>query len=321
MEYTTLGDSGLRISKICLGTMNFGNVTDGKTAEALLSREEAAAVVQKALELGINFFETSCYYNDTVSATYLGEALQKYADRDKVVLAVKIFAKDAGLSRKEIFRQVNQSLKLLRTGYLDHVIIQGWDDKIPIEETMEALHDLIKTKQIRTIGASAMRAFQFLKAQEVARGHHWRRFVAMQSRYNLIYREAERELVELLKEEHVSMTPFTPLASGKLARICKDITVEYQKDFSLSKNYDISELSDNAIVLRVKELAEKYQVTMSQIALAWLFEKEQVAAPVVGAAQPEHLEEITNAIKVKLNQEDIHYLEELYIPHMLLDIC
>lgn len=321
MEYTTLGDSGLRISKICLGTMNFGNTINRENTRMLLSREEADAVVKKALELGINFFETSCYYNDTTSALYLGEALQKYTTRDKVVLAVKIFAKDAGLSRKEIFRQVNQSLKFLRTSYLDHVIIQGWDNTVPIEETMEALHDLIKTKQIKTIGASAMRAYQFLKAQEVARGHHWRRFVAMQSRYNLIYREAERELVELLKEEHVSMTPFTPLASGKLAKICKETKPEVQGISSSNKSYDIREMSDNAIVLRVKELAEKYQVTMSQIALAWLFEKDQVAAPVVGAAQPEHLEEITNAIKVKLNQDDIHYLEELYISHTLLDIC
>lgn len=321
MEYTTLGASGLRISKLCLGTMHPVKTTEAGEAVHFPTKEETDSVVKKALDLGINFFETSCHGENTLGAEYLGAALAKYTDRSRVILAVKIYAKDAGLSRKEIFRQVNLAMKLLRTHYLDHVIIQGWDASVPIEETMEALCDLIKTKQIKSIGAADMRAYQFLKAQEVARNHHWRRFVTMQSRYNLIYREAERELLGLLKEENVSMTPDTPLASGRLAELCREFPLEVQKHSFLNHGSDISRMSDYAIVLRVKEMAEKYQATMSQIALAWLFRKEQVAAPVVHAAVPEHLEEIAAAVNVKLTPADMQYLEELYIPHILLDVC
>lgn len=315
-----LGNSTLRISKICLGTMNFGKSFED-VEKNLLSLEEASVIVKKALDLGINFFETSSYYNNTTSATYLAEALRRYVDRERVILAVKIFSEDAGLSRKEIFRQVNQALKILRTSYIDLVIIQGWDPKTPIEETMGALHDLMKIKQIKYIGASTMRAYQFLKAQEVARSKHWHTFVTMQSRYNLVYREAERELVELLKEESVSMIPYTPLASGKLAKLCESDKLEFDSEWFLHRGYDVSEISDCSIIMRVKELAEKYQVTMSQIALAWLLGKEQVAAPVVGATRPEHLEEIINSIHVKMSEEDVRYLEEFYIPHILLDVC
>lgn len=321
MEYTTLGNSGLRISKICLSTMYFGKRNE-KT-KTLLSKAEADAVVKKALDAGITFFETSCQYQNTLGASDLGEALQKYSSREKVVLAVTIIAEDGGLSRKEIFRQVQQSMKLLRTNYLDHVIIQGWDGQTAMEETMEALYDLIKIKQIKSIGASTMRAYQFLKAQEIARSHHWRRFTAMWTRYNLIYREAERELVSLLKEENVSMFPYAPLVSKKVKKSAVDTTAKLLKTPVLKQNgaCNVSEASDHAILLRMKELAEKYGVTMAQISLAWLLQKEWVAAPVVEAASPEQVEEIAAALAVTLTKEDMQYLEELYIPHNLLDVC
>lgn len=321
MEYTTLGSSGLRISKICLSTMYFGKSTE-KT-KTLLSKDEVDAVVKKALETGITFFETSCQYQDTRGAAYLGEALQKYGARERVTLAVTIIAEDKGLSRKEIFHQVQQAMKLLRTNYLDHVIIQGWDEHTPMEETMEALYDLIKIKQIKSIGASTMRAYQFLKAQEIARSHHWRRFTAMWTRYNLIYREAERELVSLLKEEDVSMIPYAPLVSKKVRKTAADTAAKQGKLPAFKQNgcADISEASDHAILLRMKEMAEKYEVTMAQISLAWLKQKEQVIASVVEATSPAHVEELVNALKVTLNQEDMQYLEELYIPHNLLDVC
>ncbi len=312
MEYTKLGNTN--ISRICLGCMTFGD-SKGNPDSWLLNQEETNAMVKRALDLGINFFDTANMYNGGSSEIYLGNALKKYAKREDVVIATKVRFNEGGLSRNAILREVDMSLKKLQTTYIDLLIIHRWDYDTSIEETMETLNQVIEEGKVRYIGASAMYAYQFLKAQETARKHGWHTFVSMQNHYNLIYREEEREMVKLLLEEGVIMTPYSPLAGGRVARKWDAESNRSKNDQFAKRKYDFNRDLDYPIVLRVEELAKKYNISMAQISMAWLLSKQGVAAPIVGVTKIKHLEDAISSIDVKLTQEDIDYLEELYMAH------
>lgn len=328
MDYIKLGNSGLDVSKICLGCMGFGDPINGQHKWAI-GEEESRKVIKQALEMGINFFDTANIYSNGVSEEILGRAIKDFANRDEIVIATKVFFNSPkalsdekpepnalGLSRKAIMSSVEKSLKRLQTNYIDLYIIHRWDYNTPIEETMEALHDLVKAGKVRYIGASAMYAWQFQKAQFVAEKNGWTKFISMQNHYNLIYREDEREMIPLCKDQKVALTPYSPLAGGRLTRELDENSLRYATDEFSKKKYGEYEEYDKEIILRVKELAEKYNVEKSNIALAWLFSKN--ATPIIGATKISHLEAAVNALKVKLTDEDIAYLEEMYIPHKVI---
>lgn len=323
MQYTKLGQTGLDVSRICLGTMGFGKPTTGMFPWAV-GEEESIAVVKKALSSGINFFDTANIYSYGDSETILGKALQQFARREEVVVATKVFftrsdgPNQHGLSRKAIMTQIDHSLKRLKTDYIDLYIIHRWDYKTPIEETMEALHDLIKAGKVRYIGASAMYAWQFEKAQYIADSHGWNRFVSMQSHLNLIYREEEREMLPLCQDMNVSVTPYSPLASGRLTRSWEGNSKRWQTDTVAQGKYDENETQDMPIVRRIEDIARRHSVPMTQISLAWLLQKPQVAAPIVGATRPDHLDDAIAALDVKLTPDEVTYLEEPYRPHTVV---
>lgn len=320
MKYVKLGNSDLVVSRRCLGTLSFGDPTREGSEKWLLSQEETDAIVRRALELGINFFDTANYYNGGSSEEFLGSALAKYAKRDDVIVATKVFYNEGGLSRRAILREIDYSLQKLKMDHVDLLIIHRWDHRTPIEETMEALNDVIKAGKTRYIGASTMHAYQFLKAQETARHHGWQPFISMQNHYNMIYREDEREMVRLLKEENVPMTPYSPLAAGRLSRVgAGDSRRARTDDYSVGE-YDHNRDKDLPIILRVKELAEKHGVSMAQISLAWLTQKDMVAAPVVGVTKTRHLEDAVASVDITLDAEEMRYLDELYVPHQILDV-
>jgi len=323
MQYVRLGNSGLEVSRICLGCMSFGD-PDAWIHKWVLNEEESRKVIKRALELGINFFDTANVYSLGISEEILGRAIRDFAKRDEVVIATKVFFKmydgpnSEGLSRKAIMREVDNSLKRLGTDYIDLYIIHRWDYNTPIEETMEALHDVVKAGKVRYIGASAMYAWQFQKALYTAEKHGWTRFISMQNHYNLIYREDERELIPLCKDQNVSLTPYSPLAAGRLCRKWEADTLRYQTDQIAKRKYDSTYETDKTIVERVEEIAKNHGVSMAQIALAWLLHKEQVAAPIVGVTKISHLEDAVNALSVSLSEEEIAYLEEPYVPHKIV---
>ncbi|MBS4197027.1 aldo/keto reductase [Lederbergia citri] len=320
MEYVKLGNTGLDVSRICLGTMGFGDVNTG-FHPWVLDEENSRPVIKKALDLGINFFDTANVYSNGTSEEYLGRALKDYAKRDEIVLATKVRFRmhdgpnGEGLSRKAIMSEIDKSLKRLGTDYVDLYQIHRWDYNTPIEETMEALHDLVKAGKVRYIGASAMYAWQFLKALHVAEKNGWTRFVSMQNHYNLMYREEEREMMPLCKEEKIAVIPYSPLASGRLTRDVKNTTQRSETDRAQKAKYDATAEHDRLIIERVAELSEKRGVPRVQIALAWLLQKEPVTAPIVGATKISHLEDAVAALSVKLTAEEMAFLEEPYVPH------
>lgn len=327
MEYQKLGTTGLDVSRICLGTMGFGRPGSGSTGAFpwAIDKDKSEAVVKKALDLGINFFDTANIYSHGDSEEFLGNALKNNAKRDEIAVATKVFfspsdkPNQSGLSRKAILYQINQSLSRLDMDYVDLYIIHRWDYNTPIEETMEALHDVVKSGKARYICASAMYSWQFEKAQAVAREHNWTEFVSMQNHLNLLYREEEREMMPLCQSGNIAVTPYSPLASGHLTRKTWDAETKRSKTDTFAKTkYDAAEPNDMKIVARVGELADKYDVTMSQVSLAWLLQKKQVVAPIIGATNPEHLQSSVDALKVKLSSEDIKYLEEPYQPHTMV---
>jgi aryl-alcohol dehydrogenase-like predicted oxidoreductase len=279
---------------------------------------------KKALELGINFFDTANVYSDGTSEEIVGRALKDYANRDEIVIATKVYfpmhegPNGKGLSRKHIMSEIDKSLKRLGTDYVDLYQIHRWDYHTPIEETMEALHDIVKAGKARYIGASAMFAWQFLKANHVAEKNGWTRFVSMQNHYNLIYREEEREMLPLCKEEKIGVIPYSPLASGRLARDWSETTHRSETDQVQKSKYDATADSDRLIVERVAEIAKKRGVSRAQIALAWLLKKEPVTAPIIGATKISHLEDAVGALSIQLTPEEISYLEEPYIPHPIV---
>ncbi|MGG0175872.1 aldo/keto reductase [Gottfriedia acidiceleris] len=320
MEYTKLGNTGLEISRLCLGCMGFG---DAKRwiHPWVIDEESSRTIIKKALDLGINFFDTANVYSDGTSEEYVGRALKDYGNRDEIVLATKVYfpmhkgPNGSGLSRKHIMSEIDKSLKRLGTDYVDLYQIHRWDYNTPIEETMEALHDLVKAGKVRYIGASAMYAWQFLKALHVAEKNGWTKFVSMQNHLNLIYREEEREMLPLCKEEKIGVIPYSPLASGRLTRDWSNTTLRSETDETQKSKYGATENTDRLVVERVAEIAEKHGVTKSNIALAWLLQKEPVSAPIIGVTKISHLKDSVGALSVNLTAEEVAYLEEPYVPH------
>ena len=326
MDYVKLGNTGLDVSQICLGAMSFGSAEGWGHNPWALNEEDSRAVIKRALDLGVNFFDTANIYAYGTSEEFLGRALNDFASRDDVVIATKVFVpmrkapNGGGLSRKAIMTEIDNSLKRLGTDYVDLYIIHRWDYFTPIEETMEALHDVVKAGKARYIGASAMYAFQFQKALHVAEKHGWTRFVSMQNHYNLIYREEEREMMPLCVEEKIAVTPYSPLAAGRLARDWSETTTRLETDQTAIRKYDSTAEADKLVVDRVAEVAEKYGVPRAHISLAWLLHKDAVVAPVIGATKIAHLESAVEATSVQLADEDIAYLEEPYVPHGLVGL-
>lgn len=321
VNYTKLGNTGLDVSRICLGCMGFGDAQRW-LHKWVLNEENSRPVIQKALELGINFFDTANVYSLGVSEEILGRALRDFANRDEVVIATKLHGRmfdgpnGAGLSRKAVLSEIDKSLKRLGTDYVDLYIVHRWDYETPIEETMAALHDVVRAGKARYIGASAMWAWQFQRALHVAETHGFTRFVSMQNHLNLLYREEEREMLPLCRAEGVGVTPYSPLASGRLTRDWSPgSSLRAETDEIAKSKYGATEDTDAQVVARVAEIAEKRGVPRAHIALAWLLQKEPVAAPIIGATKLSHLEDAALALSVKLTQEEVTYLEEPYVPH------
>lgn len=326
MDYVKLGNTGLDVSPICLGCMSFGTAENWVHNPWALDEEASRAIIKRALDLGINFFDTANVYAYGQSEEILGRALKEYANRDEVVIATKVFGKmrespnGGGLSRKHILSQIDQSLKRLGTDYVDLYIVHRWDYHTPIEETMEALHDIVKAGKVRYIGASAMYAWQFQKALHVAEKNGWTRLISMQNHYNLIYREDEREMIPLCIEEKIALTPYSPLASGRLARDWSETTTRLETDPIAKQKYDATTEADKMVVECVAEVAEKHGVPRALISLAWLLHKIPVVAPVIGATKISHIESAVEALSVKLSVEDMAYLEGPYVPHPIVGL-
>lgn len=323
MEYVKLGNTGLDVSRFCLGCMSFGEA-ERWIHQWVLNEEHSRPIIKRALELGINFFDTANVYSMGTSEEIVGRALKDYANRDEIVIATKIHGRmhqgpnGAGLSRKAIMNEIDKSLKRLGTDYIDLYIIHLWDYNTPIEETMEALHDVVKAGKTRYIGASAMFAWQFQKALYTAEKNGWTRFVSMQNHLNLIYREEEREMLPLCREEKIGVTPYSPLASGRLTRDWSETTHRSETDDVQKSKYDSTADSDRLIVERVADIAEKRGVPRIHIALAWLLQKETVTSPIIGATKISHLEDAIGALSITLTPEEIASLEEPYVPHKIV---
>ncbi|RAS77296.1 hypothetical protein A3864_12085 (plasmid) [Priestia endophytica] len=281
-------------------------------------------MIKKALELGINFFDTANVYSDGTSEEITGRLLKEYANRDEIVLATKVFypvsegPNSGGLSRKHIMSQIDKSLKRLGIDYVDLYYTHSWDYNTPIEETMEALHDVVKSGKARYIGASTMYAWQFMKANQIAERNGWTKFVAIQDHYNLLYREEEREMLPLCKEEKIGVIPWSPLAAGRLARPWGEEDERSKVDAIGKAIYSSTADADRQVVERLEQIAKKRGVPMSQVALAWLLHKEPVTAPVVGTTEISHIEDAVAAVSLKLTSEEIASLEAPYIPHPVL---
>ncbi len=323
MQYTNLGRSGLKVSRICLGTMTYGT---SKWRSWVLNEDDSRPFFRRALEFGINFFDTADMYSQGVSEQVTGRALRDFARREEVVIASKVYfptgekPNQRGLSRVHIMRAVENTLRRLDTEYLDLYQIHRWDYETPIEETLEALHDLVKSGKVRYIGASSMFAWQFAKSLYLADLKGWTRFVSMQNHYNLVYREEEREMVPLCRAEGIGVIPWSPLARGFLAGNRQQQTYGETKraktdDFAHKMYYSDA---DFAVVDRVLELAERRGVEAAQIALAWLLHQQGVSAPIIGASKMYQLEQAVAALDIDLSEEERDYLEEPYQPHPVL---
>ena len=323
MEYATLGKSGIKISRICLGAMTFGNanmVFDGKSTPTpwLLNQEQTDEMVKTALDNGINFFDTANCYNSGTSEIFLGKSLKKYAKREDVVIATKVRFNEGELSPEAIERECNESLKRLDTKYIDLYIIHRYDYKHPFEDTMKALDKLVKEGKVKALGCSAMFPYQLYKYNEYARKNNLTPFVSIQNHYNLIYREEEREMAQLIDEEGMVMTPYSPLAAGRLAKYHDTSSSRTQNDPFAKMKYDGNKLIDEPVIERVHELSEKKKIPMGQISMAWLLSKKNVASPIVGVTKIEHLMDAIKAVAIKLTEEEIKYLEEPYVPHKVV---
>ncbi len=322
MEYVQLGHSGLEVSRICLGCMSFGDPQKW-IHSWVLNETDSRKIIKKALDLGINFFDTANVYGLGVSEEILVRALKDYAVREEVVIDTKVSGQmhevpnGVGLSRKSIMHEVEQCLKRLDTDYIDLLYIHRWDYKTPIEETMCVLNALVRSGKVHYLGASSMYAWQFQKAQYVAQSHGWTKFSVMQGHYNLLYREEEREMNPLCQDMGVALVPYSPLAAGRLTRDWNSDSKRAQEDEVAKRKYDNTQEADQKIVERVSEIAQKYQVTRSQVAVAWLWSKG-VTAPIVGITKEKYLDDFIGALDVCLSQEDIEYLEECYIPHKIM---
>jgi aryl-alcohol dehydrogenase-like predicted oxidoreductase len=326
MKYVQLGNSGLKVSQLCLGCMSYGLPERG-THTWTLDEEKSRPFIKKALEAGINFFDTANVYSDGTSEEIVGRALRDFSTRDAIVLATKVNgvmrkgdANGRGLSRKAILTEIDHSLRRLGTDYVDLYQIHRWDYQTPIEETLEALHDVVKSGKARYIGASSMFAWQFAKSLYLATQNGWTRFISMQNHYNLLYREEEREMMPLCVAEQIGVIPWSPLARGRLTRpwVQKGATQRGGSDQFGDELYDTMEEANRAVVDRVEEVAKAREIPQSQVALAWHFTKPYVTAPIIGATKPGHLEDAIAALEMKLSPEEVARLEEAYIPHPVL---
>lgn len=322
MEYSKLGNTGLDVSKICLGCMSFGD-PENWMHDWLLKEDESRMIIKKAIDLGINFFDTANIYSLGVSEEYLGRALKDFAKREEVVVATKVYGRmhdgpnGQGLSRKHILHEVDASLERLGMDYIDILYIHRWDYETPIEETMAALNDLVRAGKVHYLGASNLFAWQLQKAQHLAEKKGWAKFSVMQGHYNLVYREEEREMNAYCREEGIALVPYSPLAAGRLAREWDGDSKRSQTDTSAKRKYDHTEETDRKIIEAVGEVAEKYQATRAQIAMAWLW-KKGVVAPIVGVTKEKYLDDFVGALDIQLSKEDMEKLEMNYVPHELM---
>src|SRR5712672_3382359 len=320
MEYTKLGRTGLDVSRICLGCMSYGGGNRGNHAWSL-DEEESRPFIKKALEGGINFFDTANVYSDGTSEEILGRAIRDLAKRDAVVLATKVHGtmrpdpNGRGLSRKAILCEIDASLRRLGTDYVDLYQIHRWDNGTRIEETLEALHDVVKAGKVRYIGASSMHAWQFARALAVSERHGWARFVSMQNLVNLLYREEEREMLPLCAAEGIGVIPWSPQARGRLTRVCDYTSIPTETDAAHQRLFAKSAEEDRKVVDRVAEIAVARGIPRAQVALAWLLSKPVITAPIVGATKLHHLEDALASVNVKLSADEITSLEEPYVPH------
>jgi len=330
MEYVNLGRTGLKVSRICLGCMTYGRppapgeLKAGRHAWAL-NEEQSQPFLRQALDLRINFFDTANVYSSGASEEVLGRFLKGAVRREAVVVATKVWGvmreepNGRGLSRKEILFELDQSLRRLEMDYVDLYQIHRWDYETPIEETLEALHDVVKAGKVRYIGASSMYSWQFAKALYLADRHGWTRFVTMQNHYNLLYREEEREMIPLCRAEGIGIIPWSPLARGRLTRPWQsENTMRSGTDNFGNKMYAPTEEADRKVVEALGSLAKKRGLPQAQLALAWMLAKPGITAPIVGATKQHHLEDAVAALDVKLTPEEIAELEEPYIPHPVL---
>ncbi len=315
MEYIKVGNTDIKISRLCLGCMGFGDNSMYKWSSSF---DDTKNIIGYALDKGINFFDTANQYSNGTSEEYLGRSLKQLGiNRDKVVIASKVFYNEGGLSKDAINREIDGTLNRLGTDYLDLYLIHRFDYNVPMEETMEALNNLVKQGKVRALGSSSILAYQFLKYQQLAKEKGYARFEVMEDHYNLLYREEEREMIPLCKEENVSLIPYSPLAAGHLARKTWDSdSIRSQSDDVAKRRYGAFEENDKLVVERVSEIADKKGVKISEVALAWLY-KKGVAAPIVGASKTKYIDDALNAMNVSLTSEEIAYIEELYVPHPL----
>ncbi|MEV6969934.1 aldo/keto reductase [Hamadaea sp. NPDC051192] len=320
MEYVKLGPTGLDVSRICLGCMSFGEPDRGAHTWTL-PEEASRALIRHAIDLGVNFFDTANVYSDGSSEEIVGRALRDFARRDEIVLATKVHGvmrpgpNGGGLSRKAILTEIDNSLRRLGTDYVDLYQIHRWDPRTPIEETLEALHDVVKAGKARYIGASSMYAWQFAKALYLADRHGWTRFVTMQNHYNLIHREEEREMLPFCADQGVGVLPWSPLARGRLTRDPGASSERQADDAYGSMLYSATDEADRRIVARVGESAAARGVSRAQVALAWVARHPAVTAPIVGATRLEHLDDAVAALELRLDDDEVTALEELYLPH------
>jgi aryl-alcohol dehydrogenase-like predicted oxidoreductase len=323
MQYVNLGTTGLKVSRICLGMMSYGT---SQWRDWVLDEQESRPFVRRALEMGINYFDTADMYSNGLSEEVTGRALRDFSRRDEVVIASKVFfptgegPNQRGLSRVHIMHAIDDTLRRLNTDYVDLYQIHRWDPTTPIEETMEALHDVVKAGKARYIGASSMYVWQFANALHIADTHGWTRFVTMQNHYNLVYREEEREMIPFCQAEGIGIIPWSPLARGFLAgnrsRSDDGNTVRGKSDTFSHEMY--FQETDFEIVDHVVEIAQKHGCTPAQIALAWMLHKPWITAPIIGATKMPHLEQAVGALEISLSPEEIASLEEPYQPHPVL---
>lgn len=317
MKYVKLGNSDLNVSRLCVGGMSFGKPS-ADFHEWTLGENETEQMIKHALDLGINFIDTANCYSHGTSEEFIGKAIKKNVKRENVVIATKVYFNEGHLSKAAIEREIDLSLKRLDTDYVDLYIIHRFDYDTPVEETMEALHKLVKCGKVRALGASAMYGFQFHNMQVCAEQNGITKFVSMQNHYNLLYREDERELIPVCKQYNVSLTPYSPLAAGRLSRLeWTTDTKRSQTDKTARSKYDSTETQDYEIVKQVHEVAEKHNATMSQIAIAWQYVKG-VTSPIIGATKTKYLDDAEKALEITLSDEDIVTLEKYYIPHKIV---
>jgi len=321
MNYVKFGRTGLEVSRLCLGCMSYG-VPERGAHPWTLGEEQSRPFIRRALDLGINFFDTANSYSDGTSEEIVGRALLEYARREEVVIATKVCIRvrkgpnGAGLSRKAIMGEIDASLRRLGTDYVDLYQIHRWDYGTPIEETMEALHDVVKAGKARYIGASSMYAWQFAKAQQVARQHGWTRFASMQNYLNLLYREEEREMLPLCRDQGVAVIPWSPMARGRLTRDWDQTSARTETDaFGRTLYLPATAHADRQVVDAVASVAAARGVPRAQVALAWVLQKSEVTAPIVGATKLEQLDDAVAALSLALSTEEIAALERPYVPH------